>query len=325
MPPRALPTSTATRQLTIGIDMGGSSVKLGVCRGAELLFQACPIPTQDFRGAKDLLAAMRDAIRALRQKTPGIAAVGVGVPGFTDVNTGMVHALTNVPGWEDVPLNVLLGKAAGLPTFVENDANCMAYAEFRHGAGIGATNMIGVTLGTGVGGGLVLNGKLYRGSFSGAGEIGQMSINYRGKPGSYGNTGAQEEYLGNREVAARAAALFKAAGRKTTADECSPAALSAAAKKGDKVALQVWDEFATRLACGLANCIWLLNPDTVVIGGGIANAGSPLFVPLRRKLNARLHKIFRHRLRIVRARFGNEAGIVGSAAIALERLKSNSL
>jgi glucokinase len=311
--------------LAIGIDMGGSSVKLGVCRGAQLLFQASPIPTRDFRGVNDLLAAMREAILALRQEAPGIAAVGAGVPGFADVNTGMVHALTNVPGWKNVPLNTLLGKATGLPTFVENDANCMAYAEFKHGTGMGATNMMGVTLGTGVGGGLVLNGKLYRGSFCGAGEIGQMSIDYRGKPGTYGNAGAQEEYLGNREVAARAATLFKAAGRKTTAEECSPAALSAAARKGDKVALQVWDEFATRLACGLANCIWLLNPDTVVIGGGIANAGSPLFVPLRRKLNARLHKIFRHRLRIVRARFGNEAGIVGSAAVALERLKGNSL
>lgn len=165
-----------------------------------------------------------------------------------------------------------------------------------------------------------LKSQLYRGSFCGAGEIGQMSINYRGKPGSYGNTGAQEEYLGNREVAARAADLFKATGRKTTAEECSPAALSAAAKKGDKVALQVWDELTTRLACGLASCIWLLNLDTVVIGGGLSNAGSLLFVLLRKKLNAQLHKTFRHKLRIVCAQFGNEAEIIGSAAVAQERL-----
>ena len=312
--------STAACPLAIGIDMGGSSVKLGVCRGAELLFQAHPISTRKFRGAMDLLAAMCEAILALRKEVPGIAAVGVGVPGFADVNTGRVHALTNVPGWEKIPLKTLLSKATGLPTFVENDANCMAYAEFKHGAGMGASNMIGVTLGTGVGAGLVLNGQLYRGSFCGAGEIGQMSIDYRGKPGTYGNTGAQEEYLGNREVEARAAALFKAAGRKATADDCSPAALSAAAKMGDKVALRVWDEFATQLACGLANCIWLLNPDTVVIGGGLSNAGSPLFGPLRKKLKHQLHKTFRHKLRIVRARFGNEAGIIGSAAVALERL-----
>ena len=324
MPSKINPESADAGPLAIGIDMGGTSVKLGVCRGAELLFQAPPIPTQNFRSAKDLLVAMRETILALQQKLPGIAAVGVGVPGFTDFNTGMVHALTNVPGWENVPLNTLLGKATGHPTFVENDANCMAYAEFKHGAGIGANNMIGVTLGTGVGGGLVLNGQLYRGSFSGAGEIGQMSINYRGRPGSYGNTGAQEEYLGNREVAARAATLFEAAGRKTTDEECSPAALSAAAKKGDEVALQVWDEFATHLACGLANCIWLLNPDTVVIGGGISNAGSQLFVPLKKKLNAQLHKAFRSKLKIVRARFGNDAGIIGSAAVALERLRAES-
>jgi glucokinase len=324
MSSRRQSVSTAIAQLAIGIDMGGSSVKLGVCRGAELLYQADPIPTHNFRGAKDLLAAMRDAILGLQQTTPGIVAVGMGVPGFTDVNSGMVHALTNVPSWENVPLNTLLSKATGIPTFVENDANCMAYAEFKHGAGVGATNMIGVTLGTGVGGGLVLNGQLYRGTFCGAGEIGQMSIDYRGKLGTYGNIGANEEYLGNRELAAQAAELFEAAGRKMTLDESSPAALSAAAKKGDKVALQVWDDFTTQLSCGLANCIWLLNPDTIVIGGGISNAGSQLLVPLRKKLKAQLHKTFKHRLRVVRARFGNGAGIIGSAAVALERFKSIS-
>lgn len=104
MPSRKHLTSTAAGQLAIGIDMGGTSVKLGVCRGAELLFQACPIPTRNFRGAMGLLAAMREAIHALQQEVPGIAAVGVGVPGFTAVNTGMVHALTHVPGWENVPL-----------------------------------------------------------------------------------------------------------------------------------------------------------------------------------------------------------------------------
>jgi glucokinase len=306
--------------LAIGIDMGGTSVKLGVCRGAELLFHADPIPTQQFKGAKDLLAAMIEGVLALKNASPEIEAVGVGVPGFTDVNTGMVYHLTNVPGWTNVSLNEIMGSATGIPTFAENDANCMAYAEFKHGAGQGAVNMLGVTLGTGVGGGLVLNGELFRGSACGAGEIGQMSIDYQGKPGAYGNTGAIEEYVGNREMAARAFELYKAAGQLKRLEDCAPAKLSEAAKQGDAVAEQVWDEFTSQLACSLANCCWLINPDTIVIGGGIAKAGKLLFDPLKKKMQQQLHKTFKSGLRIIPAHFGNEAGIIGSAAVALERI-----
>lgn len=313
-------SSNSLQDLAIGIDMGGTSVKIGVCRGSELLFHADPILTQDFNGPDDLLAAMTKSVVALKSVAPGIKAVGVGVPGFTDVNTGMVFHLTNVPGWNDVNLNQILSESTGLPTFAENDANCMAYAEFKHGAGIGSTNMVGVTLGTGVGGGLVLNGQLFRGSACGAGEIGQMSIDYAGKPGAYGNTGAIEEYVGNREMTARAQLLYHQAGKPMDARDCTPAKLSEAAATGDPVALQVWDEFTTQLACSLANCCWLINPDTIVVGGGIAKAGDLLFHPLRRKLDAQLHRTFKDNLRLIPAMFGNEAGIIGSAAVALERV-----
>jgi glucokinase len=306
--------------LAIGIDMGGTSVKLGVCRGAELLFHADPIETQHFKGADELLAVMAKAVLALKTACPGVKAVGVGVPGFTDVNTGMVYHLTNVNGWNNVLLNDIMQRATGLPTFAENDANCMTYAEFKHGAGMGSTNMIGVTLGTGVGGGLVLDGRLFRGSACGAGEIGQMSIDYAGKPGAYGNTGGLEEYVGNRETAARAAALYAKAGIHKTAHDCEPKQLAAAAVAQDPVALQVWDEFTTQLASSLANCCWLLNPDTIVIGGGIARAGDLLFDPLKRKIVGQMHQTFTRDLKILPAKFGNEAGIIGSAAVAQERV-----
>jgi glucokinase len=310
-------SSKSSDKLAIGIDMGGTSVKLGVCRGGELLFHADSLPTADYKGAKELLKAMTDSILSLRKAAPGIKAVGVGVPGFADVNTGMVHNLTNVPGWKGVALNKVLSKAAGIPCFAENDANAMAYAEYLHGAGKTSRNMVAVTLGTGVGGALVIDGKLYRGSFSGAGEIGQMSIDYRGKPGAYGNTGGLEEYLGNREVAARAREIYQAAGK--SLNDYSPSFISAAAKKGDPLALQVWDEFTTQLACALSNCVWLLNPDMIVIGGGVAKAGSLIMTPLKRKMAAQLAKPFKEHLKIVPAQFGNEAGIIGSAAVALER------
>ncbi len=312
-------TPTDHDSLAIGIDMGGTSVKLGVCHGARLLFHADPIETQNFAGAEALLEVMSREVRALKQACPGVRAVGVGVPGFTDVNTGMVYHLTNVNGWNNVLLNDIMTQATGIPTFAENDANAMAYAEFKHGAGMGATNMIGVTLGTGVGGGLVLNGELFRGSACGAGEIGQMSIDYKGKPGAYGNTGGLEEYVGNREMAARAATLYQQAGILKSSVDCEPHKLTEAAAAQDPVALQVWDEFTTQLASCLANCCWLINPDTIVIGGGIARAGAILFEPLQRKMNAQLHTTFSHGLKVLPAHFGNEAGIIGSAAVALER------
>ncbi len=300
--------------------MGGTSVKLGVCRGSELQFHANPIQTEEHQGAESLLEAMTQAIFELQRAYPDIRAVGVGVPGFTDVTRGMVHQLTNVPGWKQVPLNSVLTEAVGLPCFVENDANCMAFAEFKYGAGIGSTNMVGVTLGTGVGGGLIINGQLFHGSASVAGEIGQMSIDYRGKDGTYGNTGALEEYLGIREITDRAVELYAASGNPRDQEQCEPEKLAAAATSGDEVARQVWDEFTTKLACGLANCVWLLNPDAIVIGGGIAKAGNLIFDPLRRKLSAQLHESFCTGMKIVSAKFGNEAGIIGSAAVALERV-----
>lgn len=304
----------------MGIDFGGTSIKAGLCRGARIIARADPIPTQEFEGPGPLLDAIVAAVDGLRSRTASgrVAAVGIGVPGFVDCGTGVVHQLTNVPGWVEIPLSDLLRERTGLPAVAENDANCMTYAEFRHGAGAGARNMVAVTLGTGVGGGLILDGRLFHGSRSGAGEIGQMSIRFDGKPGTYGNTGALEEYVGNREIAARARYLHQREERDVPIEECSPAALAEAAGRGDQVALQVWDEVTTFLACGLANCVWLVNPDVIVVGGGVSQAGDLLFGPLVQKLRGQLAETFRAGLKVVPAAFSNDAGIIGSAAIALD-------
>ena len=304
--------------LSIGIDMGGTSVKYGVVRGHEILHTGEPIITGDFKGPKALIGEFVRRIHELKAQYPDIRAVGVGVPGFVDVRRGVVHELTNVPGWKEVPIVRELTTATALPSFAENDANAMCYAEFAHGAGKGAENMIAVTLGTGVGGGLVLDGKLYRGSSFGAGELGQMTIDSAGPLWAHGNPGALEGYIGNGPVAERAAVLYKKAKQKVTPEQCQPRFLAAAAKKGDAVAQQVWDEFTTRLAAGLASAVWLLNPDRIVIGGGISKAGPLIFGPLKKKLTAQLAKSFTAGLKIVPAHFGNDAGIIGSAAVALD-------
>jgi glucokinase len=305
--------------LAIGIDMGGTTVKYGVVRGHEVIHECDPLRTSDYAGAKVLLAKLIEEVNVL-QKRYRIRALGMGVPGFTDVRTGYVHELTNVPGWLRVKAGAVLEKGTGLPVTVENDANAMCYAEWAHGAGKGAENMIAVTLGTGVGGALVIGGQLYRGSAFGAGEIGQMSIDYAGRMGEHGNRGALEKYVGNRETRARAVELSREAGRKVAESDCEPHLLAAAARRGDKVALAVWDEFTTQLAAGLSACVWLLNPDRIIIGGGVAKAGTVVFDPLRRKIREQVAEPFRKGLKIVPAKFGNDAGIIGAAGVALSRV-----
>lgn len=313
--------SSSTLPLAVGIDFGGTSVKYGVVRGPEILHTGDPIITSDFKGPKALIAEMTRRVHQLRGEFPGIEAVGIGVPGFVDVQRGVVHELTNVPGWKEVPVRNMLTESTGLPCFAENDANAMCFAEFVHGAGQGARNLIAITLGTGVGGGLVLDGRLYRGSSFGAGEVGQMSIDWRGKEFVHGNVGALESYTGIGPLTKRATTLYKKAKIKKTEDELSPRGLAAAVKQKDPVAMQVWDEFTSQLATGLVNAVWLLNPDRIVIGGGIAKAGKLIFDPLWKKMKKQLADSFIRQLKVVPAHFGNDAGIIGSAAVAMEAVR----
>lgn len=304
--------------LAIGIDFGGTTVKIGVLYQSNLIDSAPPIATQDFDGPEALIDAMVRVVHELRERHPGIAAIGVGMPGFVDFEKGIVHNLTNVRGWVEIPLKQWLFEKTSLPTVVENDANCMAYAEWKRGAGRGLKHLIAITMGTGVGGGLIVNGQMVRGARYGAGEIGQTSIDYQGRIGAYGNRGALEDYVGNNEIAADARSAYEAQGIYKNIADCTPAALAHAASQGDDIALQVWDAVAKKLATTVMNCCWLLNPEAIVIGGGVAKAGDLLLGPLQKHLFDQLSGPFKDHLTLLPARFGSEAGMVGAATLALE-------
>ena len=307
-----------SEKTSIGIDFGGTSVKLGVCRGDELLVTDTPIPTAQFHGPAALIGEMAARVAHLRKTYPAICAIGVGVPGLVDFDHGFVHELTNVPGWKHVPLKAILGEKTGLPVLVENDANAMTYAEFRHGAARGLKNVIGITIGTGIGGGLVLDGKMYRGSGFVAGEIGQMSISFDGKPGHYGNLGALEKYTGNQQIAEHAVLRYSEAGIEKHIADCTPKNIAEAAQAGDDIARQIWGEVADWLGTAISSIAWLLNPDAFVIGGGVAQAGDLIFSPLKNKVQSMLSTVVWERLQILPARFSNEAGIMGNAALAAD-------
>lgn len=304
--------------LAVGIDFGGTSVKCGVVDGAKIIEYADRLTTKDYPDAATLIDAMAHTVAGLRQKHPGIAAVGIGMPGFVDFESGFVHNLSNVPGWQNIPMRDEFARRCDLPCQVENDANAMTYAEWKLGAAQGCDHVVALTLGTGVGGGIVSHGIFVRGSRSAAGELGQASIHYEGREGAYGNLGALEDYIGNNELAAEAQFAYARTGIEKTLAECQPAELAVAARGGDQIAQKIWRDAAAKLASGLVDCCYLLNPEIIVIGGGVSKAGALLFDPLQKGLAAQLSAPFKDHLAIVPAHFSNEAGMIGTARLALE-------
>lgn len=313
-----------TYPTTIGIDFGGTSIKCALTRGPERVSEIIRFATQDHGSPEAAVAAMVDAIGQLRaQSEEDVGAIGLGIPGAVDVGKGITYNLTNVPGWFGVAAGSLITEQVGLPVTMDNDANCMAYAEWKFGAAKGLRNVIAITLGTGVGGALILDGKLYRGSQYVAGEIGQMSIDYKGVDGPYGNHGALERYTGHQQIQEIAVRRFRDAGRRP---EKSPElesleTLVEAARNNDTEARQVWADVALYLGTAVASSIYLLNPDAIIVGGGVAHAGDVLFDPLKKQLQSTLSEEFWVDLEVRPAELGNDAGIIGSSALAVDALE----
>jgi glucokinase len=305
-------------QKSIGIDFGGTSIKSAVVHHGKIVARGETLDPAKHESSLTLIEALFDVISALRKEHPEIAGVGIGFPGFVDCKSGIVHTLTNVKGWHEVPMVRMLRERTGLKAAIENDANAMAYAEFLHGAAKGAQNAVCITLGTGVGCGLVLDGKLFRGTRFAGGEMGHMSIDLNGPRGVYGTPGDLEVYVGNKQIAERAARLFTAAGRPRSVADCTPADLAKLAANGDTIAVGLWEQIGTEIGAALANSIWLLNPDAVVIGGGVAKAGDLVMEPIRRTIRDRVSPLFHEQLKVVVAELGNDAGIIGCGELALE-------
>ena len=307
--------STAT---SIGVDFGGTSVKPGVVREGVILEKGKVIPTLQDGDVDALIGTIVAEVNRLKQEHPDVTAVGFGLPGIINPAEGMVVNLTNVKGWREIPLREIVSQKTGLVTNLENDAKSMAYAEWKFGAGGTLPNVVCVTLGTGIGGGLILNGRLYRGARMVSGEIGQTSIDYQGKDFVYGNKGALEAYVGIWHISERAKEIYSSAGKTLSDEDALPHKLSAAADAGDPLALAVWSDIGLKLGVGLSNVVWLLNPHRIVIGGGVAKAGDRLLGKIRNTIRERTEKTFWEHLEIVPATLGNDAGIIGAATLALE-------
>ena len=303
----------------LAVDFGGTSIKMGVTAGERILATADRIPTAMFESPQAIIDAMIASARTLRGQFPSACVMGMGMPRWCDYQRGVLYQLTNVRVWDrEIPVKEMMEQALGLPVVLAYDANCMAYAEWKLGAGRGMSSLVCLTMGTGIGGGIVVHDRMLRGRRLSAAELGQTSIHYQGKTGPFGSRGAIEEYIGNNELAAEAVKRYAGAGIIKTVDECTPRHLDEAARSGCPIALQLWEDTAEMLGCLIMNLMYTLVPDAFIIGGGVAKAGDLLMKPLLENLRKQLFPLLMEDLKILPARFGPSAGLLGAGAMAMD-------
>ncbi|MCL5026401.1 MAG: ROK family protein, partial [Chloroflexi bacterium] len=288
-------------------------------------------PTLAQEGRDAVIGRMEAAVRAVLSQVgrplSDVIGIGIGAPGPCNYQTGVVTQPPALPGWYNVPLKAIFEERFGIPTFVGNDANAAAQAEHLFGAGRGTRNMICVTMGTGIGGGLILNGRLYVGTDGAAGEIGHMIIDDSGPRCNCGNIGCWEA-LGSGTALAADAVRRIARGTPTSIVDFARAkggdinarVIAEAAQAGDPVANELIARVAHFLGVGLVNLVHVLNPEMIVIGGGMAQMGDVLLEPARRVLEERGLELPSRRVRIVASELGDEVGVLGAATQVLEAI-----
>lgn len=323
----------ASKEYAIGIDVGATSIKVGLVTVNDWKIIAREVITLDRYDEPDkFFSTIPVCISSLLKKNnieaDRLHGIGIGMPGCVDSINGIVQDLVNLPKWhKEVHVKEQLEKRIHAPTFIDNDVNVMSIAELVIGAGKGCRNMVCATLGTGVGGGVILNGKLYRGSSLSAGEIGHIALFKDGIPCNCGNKGCLERYVGNGGIVKRTKdALSEDGGQKSAIialaggnlDNITPKLVYEAAQAGDQVALQIWQTTGEYIGVIFAGIVNMLNPDKIVIGGGVAQAGTLLFEPIIQTIRSRAMKVPGIHVQVVPAVLGKDAGIFGAAIYSIK-------
>ncbi len=306
------------RNFIIGIDLGGTNLKAALLDTRYRIIRKESLSTRDFSDKESLINAIAGCVNKLikenKLKKGNVFGVGLGLPGPINARQGLVHFFPNIPGWKDIRLKKILEKKIKLPVFLDNDANLMSLAEHSIGAAKGFRNVVCLTLGTGVGGGLIVEGKLYRGSSYAAGEIGHIPVNEDGPRCNCGGKACLETYIGNKRIIEQARRSFKR--------DISLEDLSQLANSGNKKAKAIWSKVGQSLGVALAGIVNLLNPDCVVIGGGVANAGRVLFDQVKDTISKRAMGVPAKQVKIFKAKLGDDAGLIGAAILVKENLSS---
>ncbi|WP_159787572.1 ROK family protein [Sodalinema gerasimenkoae] len=293
----------------IGIDLGGTAIKLGqFTREGDCLGQL-QVATPQPASPEAVLGAIAAAVAELDPAGTSLA-LGLGTPGPTDAAGRIARVAINLAGWQNVPVAEVLEQQTGRPTILANDANCAGLGEAWLGAGRDVQNLILLTLGTGVGGAIILDGRLFVGRNGTAGELGLITLNPQGPPCNSGNQGSLEQYASVQAI------------RRETGLE--PHELAAKAEAGDGGAIAYWQQYGQRLGAGLASLVYVLTPEAILLGGGIA-AAAPLFLgATEAELQRRVLPSSREGLSLRLAELGNRAGMVGAAQLAWQLLARNA-
>jgi glucokinase len=285
----------------IGIDIGGTTINLGRFLNdgscSEFLSIATPQPATPEAVVNGLSVPLKKL-----QQNYNCQAIGIGMPGPTDQTNRIARVGINLPDWQDIPLAEWMENLTQLPTTLANDANCAAIGEAWLGAGKNIANFILLTLGTGVGGAIFLNGQLFTGSYGAAGELGLITLHPDGYACNSGNQGSLEQYGSIK-------AIQRITGK-------TPLELGKLAEKGDRNALQFWQQYGTTLGAGIASLIYVLTPEAVILGGGISASAAYFFPSLEVEIQRRVHPSSRVGLQLLKAQLGNNAGMIGAAKLA---------
>jgi len=310
----------------IGIDVGGTNVKIALVDENGKIIYSSSVPTYAKMGyeytVNNIKQAIRDLMKETETKAKDIQGIGFDFPGQVDYKTGVVKLAPNIPGWVNVPIAQMIEEEFHIPTKIDNDVRCAALGELKFGAGKGCENFVCITVGTGIGSGLVVNGQLVRGASNAAGEIGHIKLQMHDGPiCGCGDTGCLEAFASGPSIVAMAYDYIR--GGKSTKfremagaeGEITPYMVAKAAEEGDPVAKRIFEIVGEYIGIGLTSVINLLNPEKVIIGGGVAEAGDLLLDPIRRTIKERAMVVAGSAVQIVPAQLGNSAGVIGASML----------
>lgn len=315
-----------TQQFAIGVDLGGTTVKTALIDSHGSIIAQSKLPT---RAQENPAAVLEQIVRSINEVLPHapdqkIAGIGVAAAGIIQNPGGIVKSPPNFKGWDVVPLGYELDKIFNVRIEVDNDANVAAVAEAKFGAGIDLPNFLFVIWGTGVGGGIIMDGHIYRGPFGGAGEVGHISIDYKGLPCNCGGTGCVEAYIGQRYLSKRTKERLRNGAGSTIVEyaggdpeKIEPIHISKAAEAGDPLAKEILIEAGTLLGVALGGVMNTLDFRVTIIGGGVSAVGDFVYDAIRASTVKNVQKPLKEGIRVLRAQLGNDAGVLGAAGMVL--------
>ena len=316
-------------EYVLGIDIGGTKIAVGLVDAKGRQVAGDRTPTQPDTPPEKTINRMLDLCRALIRRAginkESVRAIGIAFAGPMDPLEGRIKNPPNLPGWHGLPLVSMVQENLGMPTYIENDANAAALGEARFGAGVGVENMVYMTVSTGVGGGAVLDGRLYRGETGSACELGHITLVHNGRECGCGAKGCLEAYASGTALAKRAKEVVRSGERSVLADlagdvdNITAKTVVQAMQQGDELARRLWDETMEYLGAGVVSVVNIFNPRLVVLGGGLTNTGEILFIPVREAVKRLAMAPLAEVVDIVPAKLGDAVGVIGAAAVAFEK------